>query len=66
MHWHWLESTSEGMDKARENSAIADVYLTSTNALTQDGKLVNTDGMGNRVACNVLWTKKNNSCMWDK
>lgn len=48
--WHWLESTPDAMDAARQNAAQADVYLTSTNALTQDGKLVNTDGMGNRVA----------------
>lgn len=28
----------------------AEVFLTSTNALTRDGKLVNIDGTGNRVA----------------
>ncbi len=28
----------------------ADVYLTSTNALTLDGDLINIDGIGNRVA----------------
>ena len=28
----------------------ADIYMTSTNALTMDGKLVNIDGNGNRVA----------------
>ncbi len=28
----------------------ADVYLTSTNAVTRDGQLVNIDGNGNRVA----------------
>ena len=28
----------------------ADVYLTSTNAITMDGELVNIDGVGNRVA----------------
>lgn len=32
----------------KENSA--DWYLCSTNALTRDGKLVNTDGTGNRLA----------------
>jgi len=58
VHWHWIESTSEGMDNARENSAIADVYLTSTNALTQDGKLLNTDGTGNRVAAMIYGPKR--------
>lgn len=58
VYWHWLESTPEGMDKARENSAHADVYLTSTNALTEDGKLVNTDGTGNRVASMIYGPKR--------
>jgi hypothetical protein len=31
-----------------------DVFLTSTNAITLDGKLVNTDGHGNRVAAMVF------------
>ncbi len=35
-----------------------DVLLVSTNAVTLDGKLVNTDGMGNRVACMVFGVKK--------
>ncbi len=35
-------------DEMRKNRR--DVLLVSTNAITQDGKLVNTDGMGNRVA----------------
>lgn len=29
----------------------ADYFLTSTNAFTKDGELVNIDGAGNRVAC---------------
>ena len=28
----------------------SDIYITSTNAITLDGKLVNMDGNGNRVA----------------
>ena len=36
----------------------ADVYLTSTNALTMDGKLVNVDGNGNRVAAMIYGPKK--------
>jgi hypothetical protein len=32
------------------DSFSADYYFTGTNAITKDGKLVNTDGNGNRVA----------------
>jgi L-lactate utilization protein LutB len=56
--WHWLESTPEGMDRARENASHADVYLASANALTKDGKLVNTDSNGNRVASMVYGPKR--------
>lgn len=58
VHWHWLETTPEDMNKARQSAAYSDVYLTSTNALTQDGKLVNTDGTGNRVAAMFYGPKK--------
>jgi acyl-CoA hydrolase len=56
--FHWLESTPEGMNEARKNAAQADVYLSSTNALTEEGYLVNTDGVGNRVASMVFGPKK--------
>ena len=34
----------------RKKALTCDVFLTSTNAITMDGELVNIDGMGNRVA----------------
>jgi hypothetical protein len=37
---------------------VSDVYLTSTNALTLDGKLVSLDGRGNRVAAMLFGPKK--------
>ena len=40
------------------SSARKDVLLVSTNAVTLDGKLVNTDGMGNRVTGMVFGVKK--------
>lgn len=56
--FHWLESTPEGMDEARKNAAQADIYITSTNALTEAGQLVNTDLIGNRVTAMVYGPKK--------
>jgi NAD-dependent dihydropyrimidine dehydrogenase PreA subunit len=46
------------MDEAREKASRADVYLSSTNALTEEGKLVNIDGLGNRVASMIYGPKK--------
>jgi hypothetical protein len=40
--WPMLEAT------------VCDVFLTGTNALTEDGKIVNVDGNGNRVA-GMIW-----------
>ncbi len=42
--------TEEEDNKLRRETMLADVFLMSTNALTLDGKLVNVDGTGNRVA----------------
>ncbi|MDD2480801.1 MAG: lactate utilization protein [Lutispora sp.] len=56
--FHWLETTPEGMDEARKNASKADVYLTSTNALTEKGQLVNIDGVGNRVTSMIFGPKK--------
>ncbi|MDR3048229.1 MAG: lactate utilization protein [Elusimicrobiota bacterium] len=36
---------------------LSDVYLTSTNAISQDGVLINTDGFGNRVAAMTFGPK---------
>ncbi len=36
----------------------SDVYLSSTNAVTEDGKLVNVDSTGNRVASMIFGPKK--------
>jgi L-lactate utilization protein LutB len=58
VYFHWLESTPSAMDEAREKASRADVYLSSTNALTEEGKLVNIDGLGNRVASMIYGPKK--------
>ena len=50
-------SPEEGMELRRQG-LIADVMIASTNAITLDGKLVNLDGMGNRVAAMAFGPKK--------
>ncbi len=42
--------SEDEIERLRKESLLADVFLMSTNALTIDGKLVNIDGYGNRVA----------------
>ncbi len=42
----------------RRKGLMADIMITSTNAITLDGKLVNLDGLGNRVAGMIFGPKK--------
>ncbi len=46
-----------GIDGMRE-AFTSDVFLTGTNAVTLDGKLVNIDNVGNRVAPMIFGPKK--------
>lgn len=49
----WVQESS----LARQNSAQADVYFTSANAVAETGEIINIDGSGNRVAA-TLYGKK--------
>jgi Uncharacterised ACR, YkgG family COG1556. len=48
--FHWLVKDKAESTKARRQAFGADVYMCSSNALTMDGKLINIDATGNRVA----------------
>lgn len=50
-------SRTEVLEKRRE-SLLCDIYLTGTNAITLDGKLVNIDLYGNRVGAMMYGPKK--------
>lgn len=50
--------TPEQKLEIRRQQLVSDVFLTSTNALTMDGYLVNVDGSGNRVAAMTFGPKK--------
>ena len=49
--WHWKENTPHLKEMALE---MANVYLTSANALAETGEIVNIDGNGNRVASTLF------------
>ena len=50
-------SPEEGLE-LRRKGLTADFMIASSNAITLDGKLVNLDGMGNRVAAMIFGPKK--------
>ena len=49
-----IKDWEELHNKLVEKSTMCDVFLTGTNAITQDGRLVNVDAAGNRVA-GMFW-----------
>lgn len=50
IYQHWGPMSKEERRAARFRENEADVFLTSANALTRDGIIINIDGTGNRVA----------------
>ncbi|MBB6218304.1 hypothetical protein HNQ80_004468 [Anaerosolibacter carboniphilus] len=50
--------TPEEILETRRKQLTCDVFLTSTNAIIEDGRLVNTDATGNRVAAMIFGPKK--------
>lgn len=54
VYWHWRSSDPDIRDK--ENSAA--VFLSSANAISEDGEILNIDGGGNRLAGMVYGKKR--------
>jgi len=50
--------TKEEVNKMRREALLSDVFITSSNAVTVDGRLVNIDGTGNRVAAMIYGPDK--------
>ena len=56
-HLHWPKS-GKAMPEVVKAAADADIYLTSVNALSENGEMVNIDGTGNRVASTLFGHEK--------
>ncbi len=56
-HWDASLSPAEKI-AARDGQMTSDVFMSSTNAITIDGALVNVDGTGNRVAAMIFGPKE--------
>lgn len=52
---HWEPGLSpDEVQRVRKAQVVSDVFITSTNAITIDGKMVNIDHSGNRVAAMIF------------
>ena len=54
VYWHWKTPGRGTLNAA----ALTDVYLSSANAISEDGEIVNIDGTGNRIAATVFGHEK--------
>ncbi len=68
VHWHWLADAAHKKQE-RDLALGCQVYLASANALLTDGRIVQIDGTGNRVAgmlygppCVILIVGKQKIC----
>lgn len=52
--WHWRDSAPD----VRANEISAEFFICSANAVSEDGEIVNIDGMGNRIAAQLFGHKK--------
>ncbi len=62
-NYHYIDRPLSGVSpeesfQHRRESLLSDVFLCSANAVTKDGKLVNIDGIGNRVAALTFGPRK--------
>jgi hypothetical protein len=57
-HWEIPYSNLEESFQIRRAQQTSDVFLTSSNAITQEGQLVNIDGSGNRVNAMTFGPRK--------
>jgi len=53
VYWHWREKTPDIL--TNENNAK--VFISSANAISEDGEIINIDGRGNRLAGQVFGHK---------
>ncbi len=56
--WHWY--IEEGSDRINmmNKAMFTDVYMSGINGLTEDGRIVNIDGTGNRLASMLFGHKR--------
>lgn len=59
VYWHWRAISENATPEILQLlAASARIYLTSANAVTENGEIVNIDGNGNRIAATFWGHKK--------
>lgn len=56
--WHWYPQGTLGRKELLRKAMDTEIYLTSANAISSDGEIVNIDGTGNRLAGTLFGHRK--------
>ena len=56
--WHWKAHSAQDKALVMAQAATSNVYLSSANAITEDGRLMNIDGHGNRLSSMLFGHKR--------
>ena len=56
--WHWYPEQGQTQDDVRVLAMATEMYISSVNAVSKDGDMVNIDGTGNRLASTLYGHKK--------
>lgn len=48
--WHWYPEEGEDRKSIMLKDMLTDVYMSGVNGITEDGRIINVDGTGNRLA----------------
>lgn len=58
VYWHWYPVEGLTVDDTRKKAQDTAIYLSSVNAISEDGEMVNIDGAGNRLASTLYGHEK--------
>ena len=58
VYWHWHPADGLTAEDTRKKAMDTAIYLSSVNAISQDGEMVNIDGAGNRLASTLYGHEK--------
>ncbi len=58
VYWHWHPADGLTAEDTRKKAMDTAIYLSSVNAISEDGEMVNIDGAGNRLASTLYGHEK--------
>ncbi|MBQ3107027.1 MAG: lactate utilization protein [Firmicutes bacterium] len=58
VYQHWDRPEGKSVPECQREAMLADLYVASNNAVTEDGRMINIDGTGNRLSSMLFGHKR--------